>query len=300
VNLELLRTFLEVAQLRHFGRAAEALHVTQAAVSARIRLLETTLGVRLFDRVRSGIRLTPEGNRLMRHADLLIVGWRKARQEVSASDAREQLAVGGSLRLWDVLLQVWLHRLRRGRPDLALTAESHTPELLTRHLLDGVIDVAFMVEPAQIELLHVEAVAPLTLVLVASAPGRSVAEALGRGYAMVDWGFAHALEHRRLFPEAPEPQLRLANSQMALRYLLAMGGAAYLPERFVRRRIASGRLHRVAGAPVIRRTAYAVFPVRSTKEALVRSTLELFARAAARPAPARALAQGSSGKPRRP
>lgn len=295
MNLELLRTFLEVAQLRHFGRAAEALHVSQAAVSARIRQLETILGVRLFDRVRGGIRLTPEGNRLMRHADLLIVGWRKARQEVSASDAREQLAVGGSLRLWDVLLQRWLHRLRRTRPDLALTAESHTPELLTRHLLDGVIDVAFMVEPAQIELLHVEAVAGLRLVLVASEPGRTAERAMGAGYAMVDWGFAHALEHRRLFPDAPEPQLRLSNSQMALRYLLAVGGAAYLPERFVRGRVARGRLHLVADAPVIRRTAYAVFPVRSTKEALVRDTLALFGPAQARPE--RALARGEAAPP---
>src|SRR5210317_501383 len=112
MDLELLRTFLEVNRTRHFGEAANALHLTQAAVSARIKLLESTLGVRLFDRLRRDIRLTPEGNRLVKHADDLIARWRKARQEVSFGGAQQQLAVGGSLRLWDVLLQDWFHRVR--------------------------------------------------------------------------------------------------------------------------------------------------------------------------------------------
>ena len=61
MNLELLKTFLEVERCRHFGRAAEELHLTQAAVSARIRQLEETLGVRLFERKRRDIQLTPPG-----------------------------------------------------------------------------------------------------------------------------------------------------------------------------------------------------------------------------------------------
>ena len=82
MDLELLRTFLEVNRTRHFGEAAEALHLTQAAVSARIKLLESTLGVRLFDRVRRDIHLTPEGNRLVKHADLLLAGWRLVSADV--------------------------------------------------------------------------------------------------------------------------------------------------------------------------------------------------------------------------
>ena len=92
MDLELLRTFLEVSRLRHFGQAGEALHLTQAAISARIRQLESLLGVRLFDRVRRDLRLTPEGHRLVRHADLLIAEWRKARQEVD-EQAKVELAL---------------------------------------------------------------------------------------------------------------------------------------------------------------------------------------------------------------
>jgi DNA-binding transcriptional LysR family regulator len=276
VDIELLRTFLEVNYTRHFGRAAEALHLTQAAVSARIKLLERTLGVRLFDRQRRDIRLTPEGTRLVRHADLLIAEWRKARQDVSAGGADAQLAVGGSLRLWDVLLQAWLHRLGRNRPELAIIAESHTPEFLNRRLLDGALDLAFMLEPAQLEVLQIVEVALIKLVLVSSTPARNAAQALGGDYVMVDWGLAHALEHRRQFPDAPEPRLRFGQAKMALAYLLELGGSAYLPMRMVSAELDGGLLHLVHDAPEIERHAYAVFPVRSGREPLIRQTLALF------------------------
>ena len=79
-----MRTFLEVSRTCHFGRAADALHLTQAAVSARIKLLEGSLGVALFERTKREVRITPEGNRLKRHAELLLAEWRKARQDVTA------------------------------------------------------------------------------------------------------------------------------------------------------------------------------------------------------------------------
>ena len=63
MDLELLRTFLELHRTRHFGRSAEALSVTQAAVSSRLKSLEDRLGVRLFDRSTREMRLTPEGSR---------------------------------------------------------------------------------------------------------------------------------------------------------------------------------------------------------------------------------------------
>lgn len=276
MDIELLRTFLEVARGRHFGQAAEALHLTQAAVSARIRNLETQLGVALFDRQKREVRLTPEGNRLIRHADLMIAEWRKARQEVTAGGAAHQLSVGGSLRLWDVLLQDWLLRLRRQSPQIAITAESHTPELLIRKLLDGVLDLTFMLEPAQIDVLQIREVASLELLLIAERPDLSVEQALGEGYLMVDWGLAHALHHRRTFPDAPEPHTRLGNTHMALSYLRTLGGAAYLPRHIVQDELDRGLLHRVDGAPPIRHTAYAVYPLRSPRHALIDDVLGLF------------------------
>jgi DNA-binding transcriptional LysR family regulator len=276
MDIELLRTFLEVARTRHFGQAAEAMYLTQAAVSARIKALEQLLGVSLFDRVRRDIRLTPEGNRLLTRADRLISEWRKIRQEISAGGAERQLSVGGGLRLWDVLLQDWLLRMRRVRPEIALTVESHTPEVLTRRLLDGVLDLGFMLEPPQLELLQTERVADLNLVLVSSVAGQDVESALGEHYLMVDWGLAHALQHRRLFPDAPEPHTRLASGAMALGYLRELGGAAYLPPGLAERGIAAGWLHRVDDAPLFEHHVHAVYPVRSGRAELITQVLGYF------------------------
>ena len=146
MDIELLRTFLELNRTRHFGRAAEALFVTQAAVSSRLKSLEDQLGVTLFDRSTRDMRLTPEGRRLIWHSEKLIDTWRIARQDVSLAQANQQLVIGGSLRLWDVLLQRWLHDLRRNYPDLAIIAESQSPDFLTRKLIDGTLDVAIMLE----------------------------------------------------------------------------------------------------------------------------------------------------------
>ena len=93
---------------------------------------------------------------------------------------------------------------------------------------------------------------------------------------MVDWGLAHALHHRRLFPDAPEPRLRVGQAKMAHAYMLELGGSAYLPERVVEKELAEGTIHKVDGAPEIERHAHAVYPLRSSREAVIRETLELF------------------------
>lgn len=277
MEIELLRTFLEVNRTRHFGQAATAMFLTQAAVSARIKALEEMLGVKLFIRDRRDIKLTPEGNRLISRADRLISEWRKVRQEISAGGASRQLSVGGSLRLWDIILQQWLVRVRAAMPQLALIAESHTPDLLTRKLLDGVLDLGFMLEPPQLELLQIRDIGGLSLRLVSSAAQTDLESALGDGYLMVDWGLTHALQHRRLFPDAPEPQTRLASGSLTLHCLLELGGAAYLPDSVVQPYIDEGRLHRVDAAPQIDHRIHAVYPVRSGRLELINNVLGHFA-----------------------
>ena len=65
MDIDLLKTFLEVSRTRHFGKAAENLYLTQSAVSFRIRQLEGLLGAELFTRHRNNIRLTASGMKLL-------------------------------------------------------------------------------------------------------------------------------------------------------------------------------------------------------------------------------------------
>ena len=275
MDLELLRTFLELHRTRHFSRTADALHLTQAAVSSRLKSLETQLGVMLFERSRREMRLTPEGARLIRHSERLLAGWRVARQDVSLADATEQLVVGGSLRLWDVLLQSWLHDLRRAYGSMAIIAESQTPEVLTRRLIDGTLDVAIMLEPAQLDIMQIRRVSTLEFVCVSNSTDMHIEKALVHGYVFVDWGLSFGLDHRRAFPDAPEAMTRVSHARMAYEYINSVGGSAYLPKRMVEKDIEFGLLHLVEDAPIFERQAYATFPVRSPRLELIERSLAL-------------------------
>jgi DNA-binding transcriptional LysR family regulator len=96
VDTELLKTFLEVSRTRHFGRAAEALYLTQSAVSFRIRQLENQLGVNLFTRHRNNIRLTPAGEKLLPYAETLMNTWQAARKEVAHTSRHNEFSIGAS------------------------------------------------------------------------------------------------------------------------------------------------------------------------------------------------------------
>lgn len=176
------------------------------------------------------------------------------------------------------LLKVFfVSRVSRARayPDIAIIAESHTAEHLTRRLIDGTMDVAVMLEPAQLDTLQIREACMLEFICVSSHPGLTIDEVLAGDFIYIDWGLSHGLDHRRAFPDAPEARTRVSHARIALEYIKALGGSGYLPRRMVAEQLDSGALHEVADAPVFRRTAHAVYPVRSPRTELVESTMDL-------------------------
>jgi DNA-binding transcriptional LysR family regulator len=276
MDIDLLRTFLEVNRTRHFGRAADNLFLTQSAVSARIRLLEEAVGTTLFTRTRNDIQLTPAGSRLAKYAESIVNTWNRARQEAGLGEANLlSLAIGGVDSLWDILLQEWSHKLYHQFPGVVLQTETHGQDTLIRKLRDDALDIGFMFEPPQMAELHAREVATTRLVMVAARPGLSAREAIGEGYVMVDWGTSFAIAHARHFPDMPPPRVRVSLGRMALAFLFENGGATYLAEPMVTEALAAGRLFNVADAPVIDRQVYAVWATASDRRTLLEQALKL-------------------------
>ncbi|WP_350279269.1 LysR family transcriptional regulator [Kribbella sp. HUAS MG21] len=143
MELRQLRYFVTVAEELHFGRAAERLNIVQPAVSQQVARLERELGLRLLDRSSRHVRLTGDGERMLREARAVLAAADRA-GEVAA-----ELASGrsGVLRIGTVpglrdRLERGLAALRSGTPDLDIRIASGSDHLAA--LRAGELDIAFV------------------------------------------------------------------------------------------------------------------------------------------------------------
>jgi DNA-binding transcriptional LysR family regulator len=278
MDITLLRTFLKVANTRHFGKAANSLHVTQSAVSARIKLLESQLGVQLFHRRRNDIQLTPAGLRLTRYAETIVNGWERARNEIALTDeGTEMIAIGSSLDLWRILIRDWAVFARHTRPKLVLQIEVQPSQWLIERLVNGLLDMLILFEPPAMSDLALREIAEIPLTLV-STEKRSIEEAMSNDYYMVDWGSLFALQHAEFFPDIPSPAARVNSGALALDLMMASGGSAYLAKQMVQHELESGSLFPVVGAPVIERAAFAIYRPENEVNDSLRFALETLKR----------------------
>ncbi len=260
MNHELLRTFLEVAKTRHFGRAAENLYLTQSAVSSRIKQMEETVGVKLFTRQRNNILLTPAGERLLPHAENLLASWQLAIQEVGVPKQQNmQLSLGGTSNLWDTFLQSMLPKLAANFPNLYIRTEINQPQHLVRSLLGGRVDVFVVLDaPTSIDM-DSKQIGHLELIMVCNQANQTLDDVPSFGHVFVDWGTAFNLQQARLFSEPVAPILHTGQSHIALEFILAHQGAAYLPRALVEPYLNEGHLFQVSGAMESRQDVHLVY-----------------------------------------
>ncbi|NKN31699.1 LysR family transcriptional regulator [Marichromatium bheemlicum] len=248
MDIALLKTFIEVARHRHFGRAAGALCVSQSAVSARVKLLESVLGVVLFERRRGDIRLTESGQRLLQHAERIVRTWARARAEL-VGEQRHTLALGCAPDLWSLGVRERVAALRQALPWVELRLELLPAASLLQRLADATLDLALLGEPVESRCCPSEPLARIELVLVSRESGLALEQALGEGYILVDWGTRFLTLHAERLAVDMASRMRVDQGRVALELLEVLGGAAYLPWPWVAQAVEEGRLAVVDGAP---------------------------------------------------
>lgn len=259
MDIELLRTFLEVKNTRHFGQAAENLYLTQAAVSARIKQLEKVLGTALFTRYRNNLQLTAAGKRLIQHAETILIAWERTRTDVAVKkDLKVTLSLGGTSGLWDLVLQDGLNLIHKALPDIAWRAEAHGQDVLVRRLMERTLDLALIYEPAKITDLRSIQITQAELVLVATSEHLELEDALNHGYVLVDWGTSFDINHAHFFQDTLPPVLHTTLARIALEFILSHGGSAYLPLRLVQAFLGKD-LFQVKDSPVFNRPIFACY-----------------------------------------
>jgi len=257
MDIELARTFVEIASTGSFIKAADRLHVAQTTVSARVRLLEQQLGRPLFVRNKSGATLTPAGEQFLRFAPTFVQLWQRARQQVAVPEShRTVLTVGSEVSLWQPLLLEWVRMMRRSHPDIALRVHVDVPQDLITHVAAGLVDIAIMYAPQHRPGLQIDLLMEEELVLVTTDLSNYRSD--DPRYVHVEWGPDFTLHHGASFPDIT-PSLVANLGPLALNYVLLEGGSGYFRMHAVQPYLESGQLHLVPGAPHFSFPVYATY-----------------------------------------
>ena len=149
MTLTELKYIVAVARERHFGRAAEACHVSQPTLSVGIRKLEEELGVTLFERGGVEVSVTPIGLQIVDQAQRVLDETSSIRE--IAKLGRDPLS--GALRLGVIhtigpyLLPRLVPRIIRDAPDMPLVLQENFTARLLELLRQGDIDAAILADP---------------------------------------------------------------------------------------------------------------------------------------------------------
>lgn len=146
MNLEQLQSFVEVARVGNFTRAAERLHLAQPSLSRQIAALEQDLGAELFRRARGRSTLTPAGESLLPLARRMLADAESVRRELAelAGLQRGTVRLGATPTLCVSLVAEVLSAFHATHPGIEL----HLSEQGSRRLLDqlagGELDLALI------------------------------------------------------------------------------------------------------------------------------------------------------------
>jgi len=146
MELRQLRQVLVLAETLNFHRAAERLHMAQPPLSASIKKLEKELGVLLFERLPSGLKLTPSGHVVLRNARRTLFFAEEVRRAAREGESGMQ----GLLRLGFVgsatysLMPQIIQHFRRAYPGVDLVIDESTTIELLRRIEDHSLDVALV------------------------------------------------------------------------------------------------------------------------------------------------------------
>jgi LysR family hydrogen peroxide-inducible transcriptional activator len=149
MTLTELRYIIAVARERHFGKAARVCNVSQPTLSVAIKKLEDELGVAIFERGSSEVRVSPIGERIIE----------QAQQTLDAADNVKQIALHGKNQLSGPLKIGAIHTigpylfpeliplLRKAAPEMPLVVEENYTSVLTEKLKSGILDIIIIALP---------------------------------------------------------------------------------------------------------------------------------------------------------
>ena len=273
MQIELIDTFLDLCETKSFNRTAERLGVTQSTVSGRVRSLESAVGVKLFQRSRSGTALTTQGLRFEPHARSLRHDW------VTAKNAAQDTALAGvTMRiglqhdLVGIEIKRLIGRLRDLLPNTAFLLEADYSTQMCSDLIIGKQDIAILYSPQIQPDLYFETLGEVRYVMV-STEADTLAAISKENYILANYAATFANAHAALLPDLMHVSLSIGQNAAMVDLLTSLSGTAYVLEHSAKALVASGICQRVKDAPTIDQSVFVGVNVRNRHRAAYRKII---------------------------
>lgn len=253
-----LETLVWIARLGTFRAAAERLGTTQPAISARVREIESQLGIEVFRREGRGVTLTARGRQLVRDCEPLLASFERALMAAGdLAGATGVVRIGAGEIAAASCLPGFVREVEADLPGITLEVDLDLTARMLQQLLAGTRDMVFLAGPVASPGLLTVPIGEVGLVWLAS-PATAAAGGFARSLPIWSIG-AHSPIHQVLLGELAVAQdsgrarhrsLNICNNVQTMIGIIAAGrGAALFPEIMVREHIADGRLVEVLPPP---------------------------------------------------
>jgi DNA-binding transcriptional LysR family regulator len=287
MEIDQIETFLAVGTYGGFHRAAAALRISQPAVSARIRALEDSLGVKLFTRAKGTLVVSPAGKALRPHAEQLLRDVTKARQAVHElqPSSRGTLSIAAALSVCTYFLPDVMMDYQFAHPKVMVSLRSGTSAQVLKMVLDGEaeIGVARSLNHPEVETMTLRD-DPLILVGHPKHPATQRRRVrleevetmplifFDRGSS--DWTLTQSLFRRA--GQLPNTVLEVETIEAAKRMVERKLGLSFLPQIAVIHELRKGKLTalEITDAEILQRNLDVIYPRR---RALTREAQQLLA-----------------------
>ena len=240
MNIRFVEAFYWAASLKSVTQAAQRLHITQSAMSARIAALEDELGTLLVDRREKQFRLTIAGQRFQTLAVRLLEVHRQLMAEMGSNAGRPMaLRIGAIESVVHSWLSGWLQEIRHKHPDFELELTVETSPVLVDQVRRGAQDLVFTSIPAVESGVRTQTLPSMPMAFVGHAELHRKSR-----YSLLDLSTLEVLTFQRgslphqalldLFQrhKAPLPRVHTISSISAMAQLVVGGfGVATLPRQ---------------------------------------------------------------------
>jgi DNA-binding transcriptional LysR family regulator len=260
MDFDQLNTFLEVAKLGNFSRAAEKVLRSQPAVSAQIRQLEQEYGHKLFDRSAKSVRLTPAGEVILEYAQQMMALRSRSLAAISERNGLPAgtLSIGANEGTFLYVLPKVFAKYHRTFPKVRISVYRSFTHKVTQKVEEGVVDVGVATMPVKSPSLAVLPVFRDRILLMVgkgcplyTRKSATLEEIAQQPIVISKTGSARKLieKHLRPYRENLNITMELTSVVMIKRFVAAGFGVSLISSTFARDNVQRGevRLLRIEG-----------------------------------------------------